>query len=132
MHVKTLLSLAVPALAFLGGVAGVPSRKYSSYDYDLELKGTNFAPDYADLKARHSAKPALRIMTLGASIVSGVGSSTGNGFRKPLRDQLRYKGWLVDMVGSKQNRNITDRDFRSYPWVHYRPSPKSSEQLIWT
>ncbi|PCD42871.1 hypothetical protein AU210_005395 [Fusarium oxysporum f. sp. radicis-cucumerinum] len=92
MHVKTLLSLAVPALAFLGGVAGVPSRKYSSYDYDLELKGTNFAPDLADLKARHSAKPALRIMPLGASIVSGVGSSTGNGFRKPLRDQLRYKG----------------------------------------
>ncbi|KAJ0147758.1 Ammonium transporter 2 [Fusarium oxysporum f. sp. albedinis] len=92
MHVKTLLSLAVPALAFLGGVAGVPSRKYSSYDYDLELKGTNFAPDYADLKARHSAKPALRIMTLGASIVSGVGSSTGNGIFEAT------PGYTIDQV----------------------------------
>ncbi|KAL9572343.1 hypothetical protein ACKAV7_003544 [Fusarium commune] len=113
MHVKTLLSLAVPALAFLGGVAGVPSGQYSSYD--SELKGTNFAPNHAYLKARQNAKPALRIMPLGASIVSGVGSSTGNGFRKPLRDQLRFKGWLVDMVGSKQNGNMTDRDFEATP-----------------
>ncbi|KAF5635566.1 integrin alpha n-terminal [Fusarium sp. NRRL 25303] len=113
MHLQNFLSLALPALAFLGGVAGVPSGQYSSYD--LELKETSLSPNDGDLKTRQSEKPALRIMPLGASIVSGVGSSTGNGFRKPLRDQLRFKGWLVDMVGSKQNGNMTDRDFEATP-----------------
>ncbi|KAF4434137.1 integrin alpha n-terminal [Fusarium acutatum] len=89
MNVNTVLNLAVPALAFLGGVAGVPSGQY--YSYDLELKETNFAPNHADLQARQSEKTALRIMPLGASI------------------------WLVDMVGSKQNGNMTDRDFEATP-----------------
>ncbi|RTE69040.1 hypothetical protein BHE90_016583 [Fusarium euwallaceae] len=111
MHVKTVLSLIVPALALLGGVAGVPSGRYSSYE--SELKDTSFASNHVGLTTRQSAKPALRILPLGASIVSGVGSSTGNGFRKPLRDQLRYKGWLANMVGSKQNGNMKDRDFEA-------------------
>ncbi|KAM0547793.1 hypothetical protein ACHAPJ_010254 [Fusarium lateritium] len=111
MHVKTVLSLIVPALAFLGGVEGVPSGQYSSYESGL--KETTFGSNHVGLTSRQSAKPALRIMPLGASIVSGVGSSTGNGFRKPLRDQLRYKGWLVNMVGSKQNGDMKDRDFEA-------------------
>ncbi|KAF5020271.1 hypothetical protein F66182_7705 [Fusarium sp. NRRL 66182] len=66
--------------------------------------------------------PDLRVMALGASIVFGVGSSDGNGsvlsqlcsmniirltlippssFRRLLRDQLRYAGYNVDMVGTK-------------------------------
>ncbi|KAK1849322.1 killer toxin subunits alpha beta [Colletotrichum chrysophilum] len=48
-------------------------------------------------------KPELRILPLGASIVFGVGSSTGNGFRKPLRDALRYDGFEVNMVGTRHN-----------------------------
>lgn len=32
----------------------------------------------------------LRVMPLGASITMGGGSSDGNGFRKKIRDQLRY------------------------------------------
>ncbi|KAF7556324.1 hypothetical protein G7Z17_g1541 [Cylindrodendrum hubeiense] len=43
---------------------------------------------------------ALRILSLGASIMNGVGSSTYNGCRKPLRDALRTDGYEVDMVGS--------------------------------
>jgi hypothetical protein len=77
MHLQALISLALPALALLGAAAGVPSGQYSSYD--LGLNETNFASSHADLKARQSQRPALRIMPLGASIVSGVGSSTGNG-----------------------------------------------------
>ena len=77
MHVKTVLSLIVPALAFLGGVEGVPSGQY--YSYETELNENTFASDHVGLTTRQSAKPALRIMPLGASIVSGVGSSTGNG-----------------------------------------------------
>ncbi|EKJ76429.1 hypothetical protein FPSE_03428 [Fusarium pseudograminearum CS3096] len=101
MHFKTIFSLIVPALAFLGGAAGLPSGQYSDYESEFNNVG---------LTTRQNAKPALRILPLGASIVSGVGSSTGNGFRKPLRDQLRFKGWDVNMVGSKQNGNMKDRD----------------------
>ncbi|KAJ4389643.1 hypothetical protein N0V93_007115 [Gnomoniopsis smithogilvyi] len=43
----------------------------------------------------------LRILPLGGSITVGWGSSTGNGYRKPLRDQLRKDGWKVNMVGTK-------------------------------
>ncbi|OBS29554.1 hypothetical protein FPOA_03491 [Fusarium poae] len=111
MHVRTVFSLIVPVLAFLDRVAGLPSGQYS--DYESEYYGNALASNHAGLTTRQNAKPELRIMPLGASIVSGVGSSTGNGFRKPLRDQLRYKGWLVNMVGSKQNGNMKDRDFEA-------------------
>ncbi|KAI0965120.1 hypothetical protein F4678DRAFT_485612 [Xylaria arbuscula] len=42
----------------------------------------------------------LRIMPLGASITAGYGTFPQNGYRKPLRDQLRWRGWPVNMVGS--------------------------------
>ncbi|GKU19782.1 unnamed protein product [Fusarium langsethiae] len=111
MHVKTVFSLIVPVLAFLDGVAGLPSGQYS--DYQTEFHENALASNHVGLTTRQNAKPELRILPLGASIVSGVGSSTKNGFRKPLRDQLRYKGWLVNMVGSKQNGDMKDRDFEA-------------------
>lgn len=55
----------------------------------------------------------LRIMPLGASITEGVQSTDGNGYRKWLRQQLRWKGWKVNMVGSKQNGNMADRVCKS-------------------
>lgn len=79
MHVKTVISLVVPALAFLSGVAGLVPGQYS--DYESEFGENIFGSIHVGvgLKNRQSAKPALRILPLGASIVSGVGSSTGNG-----------------------------------------------------
>ena len=50
----------------------------------------------------------LRIMPLGASIVQGIQSSDGNGFRKLLRQQLRWKGWRVNMVGTKNDGDMSD------------------------
>lgn len=48
-------------------------------------------------------------MPLGASIVQGVSSSDEAGFRKLLRQQLRWKGWKVNMVGTKNNgKNFKD------------------------
>ncbi|KAL1864953.1 hypothetical protein VTK73DRAFT_5582 [Phialemonium thermophilum] len=52
----------------------------------------------------------LRILPLGASIVWGVGSSSGNGFRKPLRDALRQAGWDVNMVGSQNHGDMIDNN----------------------
>lgn len=54
----------------------------------------------------------LRILPLGASITFGVDATepnTGNGYRKFLRDQLRYEGWQVNMVGSKSSGTMRDR-----------------------
>jgi hypothetical protein len=53
----------------------------------------------------------LRVMPLGASITEGVGSekSGHNGYRKLLRSQLRWKGWNVNMVGSKQDGTMADK-----------------------
>ena len=53
------------------------------------------------LHRRQSPSPEwLRILTLGASIVAGFGSTPQDGFRKPLRDHLRSLGYKVNMVGS--------------------------------
>jgi len=77
MYLKSVASLLVPALAIFGGVEGAPSQLYSSYE--AEFNATSLSFDHVGLTARQVTKPALRIMPLGASIVSGVGSSTGNG-----------------------------------------------------
>jgi hypothetical protein len=47
-------------------------------------------------------------MPLGASITVGYRSSDGNGYRKWLREQLRYEGWDVDMVGGLVNGTMKD------------------------
>lgn len=51
----------------------------------------------------------LRVMPLGASITQGIASSDGNGDRKWIRSQLRWKGWKVNMVGSKQDGTMADK-----------------------
>lgn len=54
----------------------------------------------------------LRIMPLGASITAGDPKAPGdegkNGYRKNLRDQLRFDGWKVNMVGSRRRGKMAD------------------------
>jgi hypothetical protein len=66
-----------------------------------------------------------RILPLGASIVWGVGSSNGNGFRKPLRDGLRQEGWKVNMVGSQNHGPMVDSVSLS-PLANNPPSNNAS------
>lgn len=61
----------MPALAFLSRVEGALSGDYTSYEPDFN--GTNLPFGYPSLTARQGSRPALRIMPLGASIVTGVG-----------------------------------------------------------
>ncbi|KAF2115103.1 SGNH hydrolase-type esterase domain-containing protein [Lophiotrema nucula] len=49
--------------------------------------------------APRQTKRSLRILPLGASITEGQGPPIRNGYRKPLRDQLRYVGHEVNMIG---------------------------------
>ncbi|KAL8704000.1 MAG: hypothetical protein Q9201_002832 [Fulgogasparrea decipioides] len=48
----------------------------------------------------------LRILPLGSSIVAGVGSSDGNGFRKFLKDDLL--GTKMQYVGSLRSGSMTE------------------------
>src|SRR5687768_16211847 len=52
--------------------------------------------------------PALRILTLGASVTFGVGSTTGNSYRKSLRDFLTQARHTVNFVGRRRNGEFTD------------------------
>lgn len=77
MHLKTVCSLLVPALAYFGGIEAAPSNRFPSFEADFNETTLHYGS--SDLVVRQNNRPALRIMPLGASIVSGVGSSTGNG-----------------------------------------------------
>jgi hypothetical protein len=77
MHVKTVFGLIVPALTFIDGVVGLPPRQY--FECETGCRDHDLTSNHTGLTIRQNGKPALRILPLGASIVSGVGSSTGNG-----------------------------------------------------
>ncbi|CDM32879.1 CAZyme family CE3 [Penicillium roqueforti] len=62
------------------------------------------------LQARDTKPFPLRILPLGASITMGYKSPDGNGYRKWLRQQLRYAGWEVDMIGTMKNGTMHDND----------------------
>ncbi|CEL02278.1 hypothetical protein ASPCAL03450 [Aspergillus calidoustus] len=91
----TLLSLLTPRAA--------------SYSLFPPRHSNAVATTNSDSLAARDSKPfLLRVMPLGASITVGYQSSDGNGYRKPLREQLRYAGWGVDMVGSLTNGTMKD------------------------
>jgi len=81
----------------------------------------NPIPEYSDndsynkTLASRQAKVALRIMPLGASITQGAASVPLNGYRKGLRDQMRFLGHEVNMVGSAQDGNFNDNQHEGHP-----------------
>ena len=63
------------------------------------------------------------------SIVNGGStSSDDNGFRKYLRDQLRYAGWPVNMVGSLKTGTMKDNDNEGH--IGYRIQQIVDEYLV--
>ncbi|KAL2827127.1 hypothetical protein BDW59DRAFT_171436 [Aspergillus cavernicola] len=64
----------------------------------------------ADVCVLGAAGPDLRILPLDALITWGLRSIDGNGYCKALRDQLRWKGFEVNMVGSRANGSMVDND----------------------
>jgi hypothetical protein len=73
-----------------------------------------------DSLTRRADKVPLRILALGASITWGLKSTSGNGYRKPLRDKLRSGAWEVDMVGTKVNGDMLDNV--SITLTHHYPT----------
>ena len=54
--------------------------------------------------------PALRIMPMGDSITEGYQSSTGNGYRQQLWNDLTGEGHFLDLVGNSRDGSMTDPD----------------------
>lgn len=60
-------------------------------------------------------------MPLGASITQGFNTvehpdeSTDIGYRLPLREWLRFNGWEVNMIGSKENGDFADNQNEGHP-----------------
>ncbi|KAL4806753.1 SGNH hydrolase-type esterase domain-containing protein [Aspergillus unguis] len=88
-------------------------------------------PAPLDMTLRKDVKDfELRILPLGASIVWGKHSSTGNGFRKPLRDQLVSAGWKVNMVGSKKNGEMIDNEVEAHPGDTIRKASAAASKSL--
>ena len=77
--------------------------------------GGNASEDVSRLAPRAAKDFYLRILPLGASVTQGIKSSDNNGYRKLLRQQLRWKGWRVNFVGTKNNGDMSD-NVRSLLW----------------
>jgi hypothetical protein len=110
------LSLSLPPYV-LGGVppiiTGEPSPilandVLNTTIYTLPSLNSTESTNSAKLLRRITQSDYLRILPLGASITQGVDSTTGNGYRKPLRDKLRSLGWKVNMVGTKRDGSMVD------------------------
>lgn len=76
---------------------------------------TDLIPDIEDYVNRLSKRSVgngmqLRIQCLGASVVNGAGSTTGNGFRYPLRNQLLATGNPVNFIGSQTSGTMVDSE----------------------
>ncbi|KAK8085967.1 Integrin alpha N-terminal [Apiospora phragmitis] len=99
------------ALGLWSSIVAFPTPQYYGSLAPFSHNLTDLTPvSYTTKRASNGNTPQLRILSLGASIVWGTGSSNGNGFRKPLRDQLRYWGYDVNMVGSRNNGEFKDND----------------------
>jgi hypothetical protein len=75
---------------------------------DLSENATVAIANPPGLDRRAAKDFYLRVMPLGASITEGLKSTDKNGYRKWLRAQLRFHGWKVNMVGSKQDGDMAD------------------------
>jgi hypothetical protein len=60
-------------------------------------------------------KPLLRLLPLGASITRGTNSNPVNGYRKNLRDELRFLGYPVNMVGCMAEGDFNDNQHEGHP-----------------
>ena len=94
---------------------------YPTPDLTEFVNATNTTDEALDLGRRAAKDFYLRVMPLGASITQGQGSSDGNGYRKWLRSQLRWKGWRVNMVGSKTDGSMADQvSSNTLAWARHK------------
>lgn len=69
-------------------------------------------------------------MPLGASVTFGTGSTTGNSYRKNLRDQLVAAGQTVNFVGEFRNGNFTNSQVEATPGFVINQIANSSSATV--
>lgn len=84
------------------------------------------------IQSRDTKPFPLRVLPLGASITMGYKSADGNGYRKWLRQQLRYAGWDVDMVGTLRSGTMHDNVSYSILGLVFKIYFDSSPGPRWT
>lgn len=97
------LILSLLSITVIG--AAVSNTRYTANYSNIDAEDEWL---HSTTKRDDAVKVLLRILPLGASITWGLLSSSGNGYRKPLRDKFRFQGWEVNMVGSKDNGTMKD------------------------
>ncbi|KAH6692576.1 hypothetical protein F5X68DRAFT_129659, partial [Plectosphaerella plurivora] len=116
MHIVSSLGIALRTSVLLLGLAhdavAVPMEIP-----DLPLYNGTISALSPDLVRRADPRDFyLRLMPVGASIVRGLPpapedtAKENNGFRKALRDKLRFDGWKVNMVGGISSGSMADND----------------------
>lgn len=101
-------------------LASPPSLRHTSQHIVEELDGfTQWSNNHVLSRA---AGQWLRIMPLGASITYGQrgdgntsNDASQNGYRKPLRDQLRSRSYNVNMIGCQATGQMRDRQHEGHP-----------------
>ncbi|MBE3045471.1 hypothetical protein IMZ48_23575 [Candidatus Bathyarchaeota archaeon] len=102
-------------LAGLGALAVGLIQPCLAFPFSSDLAVAETTSNHDDGLFKRADKPGvyLRIMPLGASITAGDFSDniSKTGYRKLLRDKLRWEGWEVNMVGNfnsgKMNDNVS-------------------------
>jgi lysophospholipase L1-like esterase len=77
-----------------------------------------------------AAAVPLRIMSIGASVTFGTGSTTGDSYRKDLQDQLVAAGQTVNYVGQRQNGNFTNNQVEATPGFVFNQIANASNTAV--
>ncbi|KAJ4390878.1 hypothetical protein N0V93_004477 [Gnomoniopsis smithogilvyi] len=109
------ISLALVGWANVALARGILVLPGGNKDTVTPLNELSPLRDNFQLSSRQAAPVPLRIMALGASVTFGTGSSTGNSYRKDLRDMLVASGSTVNFVGEFTNGNFTNRQVEATP-----------------
>ncbi|KAJ5721280.1 uncharacterized protein N7483_009214 [Penicillium malachiteum] len=92
------------------------------------------SPINNDITLRHRSTDnstfLLRLMSLGASITNGYLSTDGNGYRDWIRQELRYEGWDVEMIGSLRNGTMVDNFNEGHFGFRVDQLPAQAEKSI--
>ncbi len=98
-----------------GGWLGGTAATAAAYMFHLTVRvGSRISQRMADWARKAGWDPpattTLRLEPLGDSITDGFRSSTGNGYRGPLYDELRAEHHAEDFVGSLRVGSMSDPD----------------------
>ncbi|KAK5637685.1 hypothetical protein RRF57_013400 [Xylaria bambusicola] len=105
--------------SILSGILAAPSplSQYGPRNISVKFPFPNNA-SFHNATLRIPQSFYLRIMPLGASITYGdpaEKASLGRSYRKFIRDYLRFRGWKVNMVGSRRFGQFADNDVEGWP-----------------